>query len=340
MRRSALLVDPRFRNHQTGRHHPERPERLQALESLFALERYRDFERISPRLATEEELRRVHQHDHIAAVAASAHRERTQFDADTSASTGSFEAARLAAGGAIQLADAIAAGEVDNGFAAVRPPGHHAESWGPMGFCLFNNVAVVARHLLAARSASRVLIVDWDVHHGNGTQNTFYGDDCVMYASTHQYPFYPGTGAPDEIGSGSGAGRTANLPMPAGAGDGEYVAAFREVLLPLARRFEPDFVLVSAGFDAHRDDPLASIELSSEVFADLTAALMEIADECARGRILLLLEGGYNLAALTASVDASLAVLRQPRPFDRSDGEIAPLVQRARQALSDVWGRI
>ncbi len=340
MRRTALLLDPRFRNHHTGPHHPERPERLEALEVLFTAERYRDVEKISPRLATDEELRRVHQHDHVAAVAASAGRPSTHFDADTAASAGSFEAARLAAGGAIAMAEVIAAGEVENGFAAIRPPGHHAEAWRPMGFCLFNNVAVVARHLLAHHMAQRVLIVDWDVHHGNGTQHSFYEDDRVLYASTHQYPFYPGTGASHEIGKGAGAGFTVNLPMPAGAGDGEYYAAFRDVLVPVARRFEPDFVLVSAGFDAHRDDPLASVELSAEAFGHLSAALMEVADECARGRILMLLEGGYELAALTASVDASMAVLREPYPFNRSEGDLTAQGLRAREALSSSWGKI
>jgi len=340
MRSTALLADPRFGNHHTGPHHPESPERLQALETLFAAERYRDLERLTPRLATEEELRRVHEHDHVAAVAASADRQTTHFDADTAASSGSFEAARLAAGGTIALAEAIAAGEVENGFAAIRPPGHHAEAWWPMGFCLFNNIAVAARHLLAKHVARRVLIVDWDVHHGNGTQNAFYEDDRVLYASTHQYPFYPGTGAPHEIGKGAGAGFNVNLAMPAGAGDGEYYAAFREVLVPVARRFDPDFVLVSAGFDAHRDDPLASVELSSGAFGHLSAALMEVADECAGGRMLLLLEGGYELAALTASVDASVAVLREPRKFDRGEGELTVLAQRAMEALSSVWGKI
>ncbi|HYC55571.1 MAG TPA: histone deacetylase, partial [Candidatus Binatia bacterium] len=266
MRDTVLLVDERLRQHRTGSHHPESPERLQALEQLFDGERFAGLRRITARLAEEEELSRVHEHDHLAAVAASALRPHTQFDADTPASPGSFEAARLAAGGAIAMADAILAGEADNGFAALRPPGHHAEAWRPMGFCLFNNVAVVARHLRQARGLERVLIVDWDVHHGNGTQNSFYDDDSVMYVSTHQYPFYPGTGAVAEIGAGNAAGYNLNVPMPVGAGDQHFYAAFRELIVPVARQFRPQFVLVSAGFDAHRNDPLASLTLSTDAY--------------------------------------------------------------------------
>ncbi|HYB98927.1 MAG TPA: histone deacetylase [Candidatus Limnocylindrales bacterium] len=337
MRDTVLLIDPRFRQHLTGSHHPERPERLEVLERLFATEGFADLRRLAPRAAEEEELRRVHEHDHVAAVAASAARAHTQFDADTPASTGSFEAARLAAGGAIAMADAILAGEADNGFAALRPPGHHAEAWRPMGFCLFNNVAVVARHLRQARGLDRVLIVDWDVHHGNGTQNTFYDDDSVMYVSTHQYPFYPGTGSAAEIGRGAGTGYNINVPMPAGAGDEHYYAAFRDLILPVARRFRPQFVLVSAGFDAHRSDPLASMQLSTEAFGEMTNALVEVADEHAQGRILLLLEGGYDLSALAASVERSVDALRRPARFERSEGELTAWGRQAAEAAAAVW---
>ena len=320
--------------------HPESPARVAALCNLFESEAYRDFERIDARPATEEELRRVHEHVHVAAVASSAARSHTQFDADTPASSGSFEAARLAAGGAIDLADAILHGELDNGFAALRPPGHHAEADRPMGFCLFNNVAIVARHLLHARGLERVLIVDWDVHHGNGTQHSFYDSADVLYASTHQYPFYPGTGAPDEIGRSSGQGFTLNIPMPAGAGDGEFAAAFREVLVPVAREVAPEVVLVSAGFDAHRHDPLASLGLSTGAFADMTDALASVADESAHGKLLLLLEGGYDLGALTYSVATSVARLRDPQPYACKDGEATPWTSLSSEALAPFWETI
>ncbi|MFN2424932.1 MAG: histone deacetylase [Candidatus Binatia bacterium] len=337
MRRTGLLADRRFLDHDTGRAHPECAERVAVLCDLFEAPTFDGFERLVPRPATEEELRRVHAFDHVASVAASAHRPHTQFDADTPASSGSFEAARLAAGGAVAMADAILAGDLDNGFAALRPPGHHAEADRPMGFCLFNNVAVVARHLTEARGLARILVLDWDVHHGNGTQHSFYDSSDVMYVSTHQYPFYPGTGAPGETGRGGGAGYTVNLPMPAGAGDAEYLAAFRDVILPIATRFAPDFVLVSAGFDAHRRDPLASMSLSTAAFAAMTDAMVSIADESASGRLLLLLEGGYDLDALADSVTASVTQLREPGRFDSGQAEMTAWGRVSREALAPYW---
>ncbi len=338
MRSTGLVIDPRFREHLTGAGHPERPERLEVLERLFTGERYASLPRIPARPATEEELLRVHSTAHLEAVAASAGRPLTRYDADTAASERSFEAARLAAGAAVELADAVLDGSVDNGFAALRPPGHHAERDRPMGFCLFNNVAVVARHLRARRGLERVLIVDWDVHHGNGTQHSFYDDGSVMYASLHQYPFYPGTGAAEETGAGAGLGHTVNLPVPAAATDRDYYACFRELLLPVARRFAPEFVLVSAGFDAHRDDPLAMVELDTRAFARMADALVGLADECCKGRVLLLLEGGYSLEALAASVEAVLTSLAEPTPFAEDAGELGPMARTAKQAHASCWG--
>ncbi len=337
MRRTALLADRRFLDHDTGIHHPECAARAEVLCDLFAGEAFDGFERVAPRPATEEELRRVHSHHHVASVAESAHHPHTQFDADTPASPGSFEAARLAAGGAIELAEAILSGEFDNGFAALRPPGHHAESDRPMGFCLFNNVAVVARHLVARHHLSRVLVLDWDVHHGNGTQNSFYDSTDVLYVSTHQYPFYPGTGSPAEIGRGAGAGYNVNLPMPAGSGAGDYLAAFRDVVLPIARSYEPQFVLVSAGYDAHERDPLASVRLPTAAFAAMTDAMSNLADECASGRLLLLLEGGYDLTALADSVTTSVMHLRDPGSFDPGDAELPKWSRLSREALVPLW---
>jgi acetoin utilization deacetylase AcuC-like enzyme len=337
MRRLGLVTDPRFRAHDPGPHHPECPERLEVLESLFGTGDLRDIPRVPVRPATEEELTRVHRPALVRTVAASAGREHTRYDPDTSASAGTFDAACLAAGGAIELADAVLDGELDCGFAALRPPGHHAEADRAMGFCFFNNVAVVAEHLRRGRGLERVLILDWDVHHGNGTQHSFYDDPGVMYASLHQYPFYPGTGAAQEVGRGEGAGFTVNAPMPAGAGHDDYMAAFRELLLPVARQFDPQFVLVSAGFDAHRDDPLASIELTEESFAAMTDALVGLADEHCSGRIVLLLEGGYSLEALRDSVRVTLDALRGPRRFDAEQGSLNTWGQAARSALATYW---
>ncbi|HEY2772495.1 MAG TPA: histone deacetylase [Candidatus Binatia bacterium] len=337
MRRTALLVDRRFAHHDTGRRHPESPARIEALCELFEAAPLSALPRVAARAATEEELRRVHDAAHVAAVAASAARPHTQFDADTPASSGSFDAALLAAGGAVAMADAILAGDVDNGFAALRPPGHHAEGNHPMGFCLFNNVAVVARHLTDARGLSRVLVVDWDVHHGNGTQHSFYDSDQVLYVSTHQYPFYPGTGRPEETGRGRASGYTVNVPMPAGCGDDEYLAAFRDLVLPLAREFAPEFVLVSAGYDAHRSDPLASMALSTAAFGAMTDALVEVADESARGRVLLLLEGGYDIEALKDSVATSIAHLADPAAFVAGGGELTAWGRLSREALAPYW---
>jgi acetoin utilization deacetylase AcuC-like enzyme len=337
VRTTALLTDQRFRLHDPGLGHPECPERLQVLETLFDEPAQQRLVRIPARLATEEEISRVHSSSLLESIGASAGRPRTRFDADTAASAKSFDAARLACGGAIDLVDAVLAGEVSNGFIAARPPGHHAEEDRAMGFCLFNTVAVVTAHLLQRRGLARVLIVDWDVHHGNGTQHIFYDDPSVVYVSLHQYPFYPGTGAVDEIGSGAGAGYTVNLPMQAGWGPAEYKAAFREVILPIARRFGPQFVLVSAGFDAHHDDPLAMMRLDEKCFAQMTDAVAEVADEYCQGKLALLLEGGYSLTALPESVEAVLARLAEPQRFADGGAELTAWGEAARRVLAPYW---
>lgn len=337
MRTTALVTDARFRNHDPGNGHPECCERLEVLEELFESDTYRALPRVAAREASEEEVALIHSRDHLDLVRASEGSPSTRFDADTVASAGSFEAARLAAGGAVELADAVFDRTVDSGFAALRPPGHHAEHDRPMGFCLFNNVAIVARHLRENRNVERVLVLDWDVHHGNGTQHSFYSDESVMYASLHQYPFYPGTGSPNEIGSGAAMGMTVNVPMPAGGGDAEYMAAYREIILPVARRFDPQFVLVSAGFDAHAADPLASMRLASEAYSRMTHAMTELADECAGGRLMMLLEGGYNLEALQDSVAHVLDALADPKPFEADDGELTPWGEASLAALASYW---
>lgn len=304
--RTALVVDRRYEAHDPGPGHPESPARIRAILDALAQYRRPGLITLAPRAATTEELALNHAPQHIARVAATAGRPFYAFDADTPTSSQSFETARLAAGGYLTLLDAIMAREVENGFAFVRPPGHHAEPDRVMGFCLFNNVAIGARYLRARFGIGRILIVDWDVHHGNGTQESFYADPDVLYVSTHQYPFYPGTGAAAEVGSGAAAGRTLNVPLPAGSGDDEYVAAFTEIILPIAAQFRPEFVLISAGFDAHRRDPLAGMTVTEEGFRAMSRLLVGLAATHAEGRIAAILEGGYDLRALQAAVPTVL----------------------------------
>ena len=304
--RTALVLDRRYEAHDPGPGHPESPQRIRAIGDALASYRRDGLVELEPRPASADDLALNHGAEHIERVGATAGVPYFAFDADTPTSARSYETARLAAGGYLALLDAIMAGEADNGFALVRPPGHHAEANRAMGFCLFNNVAIGARHLRARHGLGRVLIVDWDVHHGNGTQRSFYDDPTVLYASTHQYPFYPGTGAATEVGSAAGAGRTVNVPFPAGCGDDEFVAAFTDLIVPIAAQFRPEFVLISAGFDAHRRDPLAAMQMTEAGYRALTRAVMQVARDHAGGKVAAILEGGYDLRALGASVTAVL----------------------------------
>ncbi len=304
--RTGLVLDARYAQHDTGPGHPECPARIQAILDVLPSYRRPSLLRLEPRLATREEVALNHDPRHIERVASTAARPFSAFDADTPACSRSFDTALLAAGGYLSLLDTIMGGDADNGFAFVRPPGHHAGADRAMGFCLFNNVAIGARYLRARYGMTRVLVVDWDVHHGNGTQDSFFGDAGVLFASTHQYPFYPGTGAATEVGSGAAAGRTVNVPLPAGCGDDEYVAAFESLVAPVARQFRPEFVLVSAGFDAHRRDPLAGMNVTEAGFRAMTRILMRVARDHAAGRLAAILEGGYDLQALRTAVPAVL----------------------------------
>jgi acetoin utilization deacetylase AcuC-like enzyme len=269
---------------------------------------------ISPRPADEPELLRVHEPALLSEIEAAAARAPMQLDPDTYLGPGSREVALLAAGGTVELARAVARGDVAAGLAAVRPPGHHAESDRAMGFCVFNNVAVAARALQAEEGVERVLILDWDVHHGNGTQHSFESDPDILYFSTHQYPYYPGTGDFGEVGLGRGAGATVNVPLPAGSGDEVYLGVFQRVFVPVARAFRPDVLLVSAGFDAHRDDPLAAMEVSADGWAALAALVRAVADEVCGGRLVFVLEGGYALSGLRDGIDATLSALVAEAP--------------------------
>jgi acetoin utilization deacetylase AcuC-like enzyme len=300
-----VAAAPDLDRHDAGPAHPERPARVRAALAGIDEAGLRDaVVTLEPRRATEDELARVHSVDYLHALHAFCDAGGGQLDPDTAATVGSWDTALLAAGAALAAVDALARGEGQVAFVAARPPGHHASASVPMGFCLLNNVAVAAA-ALAARG-ERVLIVDWDVHHGNGTQDIFWDDPRVLYVSTHQSPLYPGTGAAGEIGGPRAHGLTMNVPLPPGATGDVLLEALDVVVAPAVERFVPTWVLVSAGFDAHRADPLAAMELSAGDFAGLATRVAQFAPE---GRLALLLEGGYDLDALRMSVGASLAAL-------------------------------
>ncbi|HEV2174328.1 MAG TPA: histone deacetylase [Nitrospira sp.] len=311
MGKTGLVYHPAYLEHDMGAGHPESPNRLRAImQRLQQSGTAAQLTKIEPRKAEEEWITQVHSPNYVAALNHQAPTSgRVSLDPDTSMSPGSLNAAYLAAGGALAAVDAIMNKQVVHVFCAVRPPGHHAETSRAMGFCLFNNVAIAARYIQKKYGLKRVLIIDWDVHHGNGTQHSFEDDPSILFFSTHQYPHYPGTGRASERGKGAGEGFTINIPMEAGEGDDEYHAIFLKALVPAADDFKPDFVLISAGFDAHKDDPLASMGLTEAGYADLTNIVAGIAKHHAQGRILSSLEGGYNLTALAVSVDSHIKAL-------------------------------
>jgi acetoin utilization deacetylase AcuC-like enzyme len=293
--------------HDTGAH-PENARRIVAIEEALSDRDWLGLELVEAPAATLEQLTRVHPASHVEAIAGLSRDGGGMIDMDTVASAGSYEAALRAAGGAVHAVDRLFA-EGGIAFCGMRPPGHHAEAARAMGFCLFNNVAVAAAHALAEHGAGRVLVVDWDVHHGNGTEAIFYESDEVLYASLHQSPLYPGTGAKGDVGAGAGRGFTINVPLEPGAGRDEFMSGLREEVLPRAREWRPRLVCVSAGYDAHRDDPLADCRLDDQDYGEMTAAVRELADEMG-APVLLCLEGGYELDALAASVVKTIEALR------------------------------
>jgi acetoin utilization deacetylase AcuC-like enzyme len=309
---TAILADPIYKEHWTGEGHPERPARFDAV--LHALERegaVKDAVRIPARPATEDEIALCHGRKYIEIARRDvAHGPGMLSTGDTVISPRSFDVALQAVGGVLNAVDAVFARKARNAFCVVRPPGHHATADRGMGFCLFNNVAIAARHAQKKYGIDRALIVDWDVHHGNGTQDIFYSDGSVFYFSTHQSPWYPGTGDADETGEGKGKGTTLNCPASAGSGRKEILGAFQGKLTPAMRDFKPDLVLISAGFDSRLGDPLGQFTLSDADFADLTQATLELADHYASGRLVSVLEGGYSLSGLGSAAAAHVEQLR------------------------------
>ncbi|MDO8691607.1 MAG: histone deacetylase [Dehalococcoidia bacterium] len=306
---TALVYHPAYLDHDTG-DHPEAAARLEAVMGLLKTAGLLGkLAQLRPEPASHELLAAVHTEAHIRSIQRLDEQGGGWIDGDTVMSPASYEAALLAAGGAVRAVDAVLSGEAGTAFALVRPPGHHATADRSMGFCIFNNVAVAASHALTRHRLERVLIVDFDVHHGNGTQDIFYQESRVLYFSTHQYPFYPGSGLVGERGQGPGKGFTMNVPLPAGCGDDEYLRVFREILEPAARRFQPQLILVSAGFDAHWRDTIGQMQVSVDGFARMGEALKRLASELCQGRLVYTLEGGYDLQALAHSVRATLEVL-------------------------------
>ncbi|MDQ4049461.1 MAG: histone deacetylase [Actinomycetota bacterium] len=335
--RNAIAAPLFFRHpssleHDTGGH-PERAERIRAIEARLEAREWLGYEVREAPIVPEERLRAVHTDRHVERVREHS-REGRPFDLDTPVSPGSWNAALHSAGGACALAEELLAGRAPTGFCALRPPGHHAVPNGAMGFCLFCNVAVAARHALDSLGAERVLIVDWDVHHGNGTEAIFDSSPEVLFASIHQWPFYPGTGALTDAGTGDGEGFTINLPVPAGSGEGDWLGLLEHVVAPAARAFRPDLVLVSAGFDAHRDDPLADCILATESFGHVARAVRELADSVG-APVGAVLEGGYELGALSASVAEAMEGLARGGEPPRV--EAGPLVDAAVAQVGRYW---
>lgn len=306
--RTQLVWSTDFHLHDTG-DHPECPERIFALErALSGAGMFADRLIHAPIPAEPESIQAVHSELLIERVQRTAANGGAWMDQDTYVSPASYDIALLAAGAAIQAVDLVMSGDAAQSFSLARPPGHHAEPNRAMGFCLFNNVAVAARHAIERYALSRVAIVDWDVHHGNGTQAIFWEDPSVLFVSLHQFPYYPGSGAQNERGGGRGDGYTLNIPLPAGSGDEIYLKALQEIVVPALDAYQPELLLISAGFDAHRSDPLAQMNLTTDCFAEFARLMQAVANRSCEGRVALILEGGYNLQALGESV---VAVIRE-----------------------------
>ncbi len=346
MAKIGVVRHPIYREHDMGLYHPESPERLQAIEREINRTSFKDpLIEIEPRPALTKELQRVHSLSYIHQISSTSGKN-VRLDPDTSTSPKSYDAALLAAGGVIEAVNKVLEGKVDQAFALVRPPGHHAEDDRAMGFCLFNNVAIAAKHALEDKKLKRILIVDWDLHHGNGTQHSFYSDPRVIYFSTHQYPYYPGTGSLQEIGEGEGEGYTINVPLTTGNGDEEYANIFRQILIPVGQSFSPELILVSAGFDIHKGDPLGGMNVTETGFARLAHLILKLAEETCGGRVVFTLEGGYNVEGEAKAVVQILHTLQGELPFDPKEREkaedqalkkILPTLDRIKSIYRPYW---
>jgi acetoin utilization deacetylase AcuC-like enzyme len=341
---TGIVRHPLYIEHLEGVAHVESPARLQTVyRMLDSAEMDGKFEAVEPRPGMDEELTLIHTPRHLERIRATKGYPHAALDPDTHTTPRSYEAAMLAAGGLIVLSDAVAAGDLRNGFALIRPPGHHAEAERAMGFCLFNNVAVAAAHLLERGGLERIMIVDWDLHHGNATQHSFESDPRVLYASTHQYPYYPGSGSQDEVGRGGAKGYTVNVPLSMGHGDSDFYAMFRDLFVPIGRQFKPDLIFVSAGFDTYYQDPLGGMEVTGPGYAAMTRLLMELADEVCGGRLVYTLEGGYNLDGLRDGIQAVLLELVGESRLDEDyltsldRAEPPKIVDKVRKIQSKYW---
>jgi acetoin utilization deacetylase AcuC-like enzyme len=335
MSRPVYLSHPASLAHDTGAH-PERAARIVAIEDELARHAWLGMDRVeAPRVAAET-LSAVHPARYVLGIEKLCAAGGGSIDSDTFVVEASYEAALRAAGGAVRLVDLLLSGEAPTGFSALRPPGHHAEPSRAMGFCLFDNVAVAAQHALDAHGLERVLVLDWDVHHGNGTNAAFHATPAVLFVSLHEWPLYPGTGLASDVGSGAGAGYTVNLPVAAGAGDALYASLLEHVLAPLALAYRPQLILISAGFDAHRDDPLAGVELTESGFAALTGTVRRLAAEL-EVPVGAVLEGGYDLRALAGSTAAMLRVLTASDPPVATDVPLVPEASSAVRRLAERW---
>jgi acetoin utilization deacetylase AcuC-like enzyme len=340
MNKTGIVTDPLYIKHNPGLGHPESPARLESIYSkIKKTNLYDKLQEIPPRPATREEICYIHQSKYYQQVEQTDGRE-VSLDPDTTTSADSFRAAELAAGGTLALVEAVVQGEIDNGYALVRPPGHHAEHNRAMGFCLFNNVAIAAEYALKKLGLSKVLIVDWDLHHGNGTMHSFNQRSDVVYFSTHQYPYYPGTGAIQDIGIGQGAGYTINVPLATGMGDTEYRAVFVEILAPIVKEYSPDLMLISTGFDTYYQDPLGGMKMTAEGYGMLSGELINMANQACDGKLVFVLEGGYNLEGLSNGVIYCLQALLgeyTPPPHSGESGLAKAYIQAVKQTLSAHW---